>query len=166
MHADARSTRHFMRPVGFIVHCLYRDINAAIETWSRHTGLEDRSSSIATATAAFAERRTFWPSTSGNQAQVDIMVVAPVPAFTAVDFCPFNPAVLNAIDGSDVYAVGADKLHMLFIEARAFKSPWQRSAGPVLGDFVELKGPYCSGFHSRANLWASAICSGVICLAT
>jgi len=51
-------------------------------------------------------------------------------------------------------------------DTRAFKSPWQRSAGPVLGDFVELKGPYRSGFHSRANLWASAICSDVICLAT
>jgi hypothetical protein len=50
----------------------------------------------------------------GNQAQVDIMMVAPVPAFTAVDFCQFNPAVFNAIDGSDVYAIGADNLHMLF----------------------------------------------------
>ena len=42
------------------------DINAAIETWSRHTGLEDCSSSIVTATAAFAERRTFRPSTSAT----------------------------------------------------------------------------------------------------
>ena len=31
---------------------------------------------------------------------------------------------------------------------------------------IELTRSYCSGFHSRANLWASAICSGVICLAT
>jgi hypothetical protein len=43
------------------------DINAAIETWSRHTGLEDCSSSIVTATAAFAERRTFRPSTSATK---------------------------------------------------------------------------------------------------
>jgi hypothetical protein len=34
---------------------------------SRHTGFEDCSSSIVTATAAFAERRTFWPSTSATK---------------------------------------------------------------------------------------------------
>ena len=101
----------------------------------------------------------------GNQAQVDVVMVAPVPAFTAVDFCQFNPAVFNAIDGSDQFSLVNDgKMANSLVASRPYIL--QRSAGPVLGDFVELKGPYRSGFHSRANLWASAICSGVICLAT
>jgi len=43
------------------------------------------------------------------------MIVPFVPAFTAVGFRQFNPAIFNAIDGSDVHAIGANNLHMSFI---------------------------------------------------
>jgi hypothetical protein len=52
------------------------------------------------------------------------MMVAPVPAFTAVDFCQFNPAVFNAIDGSDVYAIGADYLLGSGQQARCLAILW------------------------------------------
>jgi hypothetical protein len=42
------------------------------------------------------------------------MMVPLVPAFAAVGFCQFNPAIFNAIDGSDVHGIGANNLHMLF----------------------------------------------------
>ena len=114
MHADARSIRHFMPPVGFIVHlsleghkCRNRDLVPS--HWLRGLLFFHRDSDCSVRREANLSAFDF-----GNQAQVDIMMVAPVPAFTAVDFCQFNPAVFNAIDGSDVYAMGADNLHMLF----------------------------------------------------
>jgi hypothetical protein len=42
------------------------------------------------------------------------MMVPSVFAFTAVCLGQFNPAIFNAIDGSDVNAIGADDVHMLF----------------------------------------------------
>ena len=42
------------------------------------------------------------------------MMVAPVFAFTTVSFRQFNSTIFDAFDGSDVNAIGADHLHMLF----------------------------------------------------
>ena len=68
------------------------------------------------------------------------MMVAPVPAFTAVDFCQFNPAAFNAIDGSDVYAIGADNLHMLFYRGSGIQVSLAAVSRPGAWRFCGIEG--------------------------
>jgi hypothetical protein len=73
------------------------------------------------------------------------MMVPLVPAFTTVGFRQFNPAIFNAIDGSDVHAIRADNLHMLFYRVSGIQV-----SSPVVGRADRLRG-YSSQMTSRAK---------------
>src|SRR5262249_24346368 len=66
-----------------------------------------------------------------DQPQIDEMMMTFMPPFPAVGLGEFDPAVLDAIDGSDMNTVRADHIHMLlYAPAAHFVSPrCRRSEG-------------------------------------
>jgi hypothetical protein len=51
---------------------------------------------------------------AGNQAAIDIVVMALVRSFSAVLLGQLDPVALELVDRADVNAVGADDFHVLF----------------------------------------------------